>query len=74
MSNKQIRILLRCLHILAGALTATVIYAPPGFLPFLTTLAQWVIIPFLVLTGLYLWQMPRIMQFLKAQKPQTRHI
>jgi hypothetical protein len=61
MSSKQIRIIARYAHLVEGILIALFIYSPAlrnnglyaGFI-------QFVVLPLIVLSGLLLWQLPRI--------------
>ena len=61
MSSKQIRIALRGMHLVLGALIGLFIYVPglraeAAFI----TLVQLLVVPLLALSGIAMWQMPRI--------------
>ena len=55
-SNRQLRRIVRWVHIIGGSLIATFIYAPWGQAPLLISLMRWVVIPVLILSGMVLWQ------------------
>lgn len=65
MSEKGLRNILRVIHLVAGVVLGNFLYSPFGSDPTFRMLMQIVIFPLLVLTGLWLWQMPRIRRLLK---------
>jgi thiosulfate reductase cytochrome b subunit len=70
MSNRQLRVALRWVHIVGGALIATFVYAPWGASPLSLALMRWGVIPVLILTGLLLWQQARLSKL--RQRAETR--
>lgn len=61
MSSKQLRTFLRYAHIIEGVLIAIFIYsAAARDSQLYTSLIQFVILPLITLSGLMMWQMPRI--------------
>lgn len=60
MSNRQLRMIIRWVHIIGGSLTATFIYAPWGQEALFVGLMRWGVIPLLILSGLVLWQQGRL--------------
>lgn len=61
MTNRQIRTYLRYAHLIEGILIAIYIYSPAAQQnPIYSGLIQFVVLPFIVISGLALWQQPRI--------------
>ena len=65
-SNKKLRDLQRLVHLIAAPLLILQIYSPLGSIPEFTAIVRFVAIPFAVLTGLVMWQMPTVTKFLKS--------
>jgi hypothetical protein len=63
-SNKNLRSLLRLFHLVAGGLVVAYFYSPLAGDPTLAAVIKFPLLPALVLTGLWMWQMPRINQWL----------
>jgi hypothetical protein len=59
-SNRQLRIAIRWLHIVGGSVTATFIYSPWGESARFAALMRWGVVPLLVLSGVVLWQQHRL--------------
>lgn len=73
MSNRQLRMALRWIHIVGGALIATFVYGPWGANPLFLGLMRWGVIPILMLTGLFLWQQARLAKWRHgADRSSTR--
>jgi hypothetical protein len=66
-SEKQLRNILRITHLVAGVVLGNFLYSPLGSNPTFRMLMQIVIFPVFVLTGLWLWQMPRVRKLLKSK-------
>lgn len=66
-SEKQLRNILLIIHLLAAVVLGNFLYSPWGSDPTFRMLMQIVIFPIFALTGLWLWQMPRIRRFLKGK-------
>lgn len=60
------RTLSRAIHLIAGALIGTFIYAPIAFAEPMRLLLQAVVIPAVVLSGLYLWKQAAIHRRLRT--------
>ena len=61
MSSKNIRLWMRYAHLIEGALIAAYIYSPSlkasaGYEFFV----QFIVLPFIILSGLIMWQLPAI--------------
>ena len=64
MSSKQIRIFMRYAHLIEGVLIAIFIYSPTAQSSAVyTALIQFVVLPFIILSGVVMWQLPRINKF-----------
>jgi thiosulfate reductase cytochrome b subunit len=63
MSNRQLRVVLRWIHIVGGSLIATFVYSSWGANPLFLDLMRWAVIPTLIVTGLVLWQQARLNKF-----------
>jgi hypothetical protein len=59
-SNKRQRDIQRSMHLIGAALLLIYIYVPAGAVPFFTTLIQVVVVPVLAVTGMLMWQLPRL--------------
>jgi hypothetical protein len=59
-SNKQVRDAQRAVHLVLGLLLALYVYTPVRDLPLALFLAQVVLIPLLIASGLAMWQWPRL--------------
>lgn len=71
MSNRQLRVVLRWVHIVGGALIATFVYGPWGASPLFLGLMRWGVIPVLILTGLLLWQQARLGKLRQRAKARS---
>lgn len=66
MSNKQFRQVVRVGHIVEGALIAAFIYSPTlRASGAYTAIIQFVVLPLIILSGVLLWQQPRVMKWLR---------
>ncbi len=64
-SNKQVRVIQRFVHLTAGLLLVAYIYTPLGNLNAFETLVQVIVVPALVVTGMAMWQLPRLRKLLR---------
>ena len=64
MSNKQLRNVVRLVHLLVAAFMAVFIYSPLRLDPTVTLIAQVVVVPVVALSGLVMWQQPTVVKFL----------
>lgn len=60
MSNKQLRQLMRALHLIGAVMLGALIYGPWGDGSTLELIIQLVIFPALTVSGLIMWQQPRL--------------
>lgn len=67
MSNKTIRQVVRWLHIVEAAVLGALIYGPWGDGSILELSIQYFFFPALGISGLVLWQQPRIMKWIKQR-------
>ena len=68
MSNKTFRQSIRILHILEAVVLGAFIYGPWGDGSILEATIQYFFFPALGISGIMLWQQPRIMKMLKRLK------
>jgi hypothetical protein len=71
MSNKTLRVTMRWIHIFGSALIGTFVYSPLRSDARFTALMQFVVIPVLLLTGIGMWQQPRLNRLLKHNSAQS---
>lgn len=67
MSNRGFRNVLRWVHVIGGSVIATFVYSPWGADPTFAALTRFVVIPVLIVTGVVMWQQPRVVKWLTAQ-------
>ena len=67
MSNKQFRQVVRFGHIIEGALIAIYIYSPWSSNPAFDALIKFVIVPLIILSGIALWQQPKILKLIRQR-------
>jgi len=68
MSSKQIRTIVRIAHLIEGAMIAAFIYgAPLRTNDFYSALIQFVVLPLAIISGLVMWQLPRINKWRSAR-------
>ena len=60
MSSHNLRGLRRTVHTVAGALLVAYLYTPLGEQPLAGLINRAVVVPVLVLSGVAMWQMPRL--------------
>jgi hypothetical protein len=65
MTAGQQRKVLRAIHLAAGITTAVYVYATPG--EYFYDVVRFGLIPLLVLTGILLWQAPRLRRLRQAR-------
>jgi hypothetical protein len=65
MANRTVRLITRLIHLIGGAVLALYIYSPLGGDPVFSATVQWVTIPLLIITGIVLWQQPRLVRLLR---------
>ncbi len=60
LSGKQQRTILRYTHLLAGMLNVFFIYTPLGDISEFELLVQIILIPVIIITGVWMWQQARM--------------
>ena len=66
MSNKRFRQVVRVGHIIEGAMIAAFVYSPTlRASSVYTAIIQFVIVPLIILSGVLLWQQPRVMKWIR---------
>lgn len=70
MSNKQIRNITRISHIVEGAFIGAFVYSPLRTDDTYLAIMQFVILPAIIISGIFLWQQPRILKLFRRQ-PKT---
>jgi hypothetical protein len=66
-SNKRQRDIQRVMHLIGAAALLIYVYTPSGSLPVFTTLMQVAIVPALGVSGLLMWQAPRLRKLLQSK-------
>jgi len=64
MANRRLRLLVRAAHIVEGLMLALYVYTPLQENPLFAGLIAYLVLPALFLSGLALWQQPRLMKLL----------
>ncbi|MEM8859025.1 MAG: hypothetical protein AAGD96_11935 [Chloroflexota bacterium] len=68
MSNKTLRQTTRILHFMGAAFIGAFVYGPWGDGSTLEAINQFVIIPALTISGILLWQQPRVMKLFRRSR------
>jgi hypothetical protein len=72
MSNKRFRNVTRIFHIIAGSMIAALVYSSAlKESDVYLALMQFVIMPGLIISGVALWQQPKIMKFLRRNEHRS---
>jgi hypothetical protein len=73
MSNKNLRRVIRLIHLIAAASLGLYLYSPIAGDPTLGVIVRFVMIPIIVLTGIALWQQARLNKLINGstRKPAT---
>ncbi len=66
-SNKRQRDIQRIIHLVGGAALMLYLYTPLGSTPSFTALMQFLVVPLLVVTGMLMWQLPRLRKRLQGK-------
>lgn len=72
MSNKQLRNVVRLVHLLVAAFMAVFIYSPLRLDPTVALIAQAVVVPVVALSGLVMWQQPAVVKFLNRGRTPAK--
>ncbi|MCP6760356.1 MAG: hypothetical protein NHB32_16810 [Fischerella sp. CENA71] len=70
MSNKNLRVTMRWIHIVGAGFIGTYIYSPWSSNSAFTALMQFVIIPVLSLTGIVMWKQALLKKLIKGKSDQ----
>lgn len=65
--GKQVRTRQRAAHLIAGVLVLVAVYAGPLLGPVFAAVVQWIAFPVLALSGMAMWQWPRIRRVLRGR-------
>jgi hypothetical protein len=65
MSNKQIRNIVRALHIIEGVFIGVFVYSPLRTDPTFLAIIQYIIVPALVISGIFMWQQATILKWFR---------
>jgi len=65
MSNKRFRQIVRAAHLIEGIMIGAYFYSPLGASAAYADLLRFVIIPLVVISGLVMWQQPRVLKLLR---------
>lgn len=68
---KQTRMLQRRVHLLAGLLVVVYIYLAPGLDSAISVGVRWLVLPALALSGLAMWQWPRLRRLARRRQTGT---
>lgn len=68
MSNKRFRQMMRYLHVTVGVMLIVYIYSPLGEVSWYALLVQVVAIPLVSLSGIALWQQPKLSSWRKGRQ------
>ena len=68
MSSLQERIFIRTLHLVLSIPIIGFIYGPVAHIPPAATFTRFVAVPLVIISGLWLWQKPRILRWLRRRK------
>lgn len=71
MSNRNLRVVLRWIHLIGAGAIGTFVYSPYGDDPIFRAAMQFIVIPVLSLTGIALWQQARLNKLLKRGGAKT---
>lgn len=65
---KRTRTRQRLLHLLAGVVIVAYVYAAPALDSTADTVARWFVLPVLVISGVVLWQWPRLRRWARRRR------
>lgn len=67
-SNNRIRTIQRTMHLVASGYLLLYFYTPLGNDQIATMIIRGLVIPMLILTGLVMWQLPRLSKLLRGKQ------
>ena len=73
LSGKQQRTILRYSHLLAGTLNIFFIYTPFGDVWQFELLVQIILVPVIIITGVWMWQQARVRKLIAKRLRQGEH-
>ena len=73
LSGKQQRMILRYSHLLAGMLNVLFIYTPLGDVWAFQLLVQIILVPVIIITGVWMWQQARVRKLIAKRLRQGEH-
>ncbi|HEX3443695.1 MAG TPA: hypothetical protein VHS80_03200 [Chthoniobacterales bacterium] len=69
MSSLHERALIRTLHLVLSIPIIGFIYGPAAHIPPAATFTRFVAVPLVVLSGIWMWQKPRVLKWFRQRKP-----
>jgi hypothetical protein len=72
MSNKQLRNIVRLVHLIIAALIAAFVYSPLRLNDTFTSVVQLVVLPVLIVSGIVMWQQPTVVKWLNRGQTQNQ--
>ncbi|HEX8599674.1 MAG TPA: hypothetical protein VF952_14315 [Chloroflexia bacterium] len=70
-SNHRIRTIQRVMHLFAAAYLVFYLYGPLGQEPIVANITKFLVIPMLVITGMVMWQLPKLSKALRKKAEAT---
>lgn len=71
MSNAQIRKTVRIVHLAVAIFMAVLIYSPLRLDNTFVAIVQFIVVPFAVISGIILWQQPRVVKFFNYSRGRS---
>lgn len=68
---RDLRLALRTLHLITGALLATYVYLPPGSATWLRWLLMVFAVPAITVSGVWMWKQAAIRRLIKQHRPRA---
>ena len=70
-SNHRIRTMQRTMHLVAAGYLLFYLYGPLGHEPIVANITRFVVIPLLVITGMVMWQLPKLSKSFRRKAEAT---
>jgi thiosulfate reductase cytochrome b subunit len=72
MSNKQLRNVVRLVHLAIAVIIAAFVYSPLRLNDTFTAIIQLIVIPVLIVSGIVMWQQPLVIKWLNRGRGQEQ--
>jgi hypothetical protein len=69
MSSLQERTFIRTLHLVLSIPIIGYIYGPVAHIPAAASFTRFVAVPIVIMSGIWMWQKPRILRWFRQRKP-----